>query len=123
GTIVFSYDDEEIGHRLDLAENPSLSAALSGQRLAAHRSIVADVRYARPGFTYNEALGRVAEPADHSSHAVTLSSPDVRNVETLEAWVPVVSDGKVIGAGTVWRDVEPSAAALWHKQAGVSLIS
>jgi len=123
GTIVFSYDDTEIGHRLDPAQNPGLEATLAGQRLATHRSIVADVRYARPGFTYNDAAGYGAESADHSSHGITLSSPDVRNVETLETWVPVLSDGKVIGAVTVWRDVEPITAALWNMQAGMALIT
>ena len=32
GTIVFSYDDSEIGRRLDLIENQSLGAALAGHR-------------------------------------------------------------------------------------------
>ena len=119
GTIVFSYDDDEIGRRLDLVENPSLAAALAGQRVATNRSIVADVRYARPGFTYTEAT----TPADdHAGHGVTLSSPDVRSVDTLESWVPVLSNGEVIGAVTVWRDVEPLNAALWNMQAGIGLI-
>ena len=119
GTIVFSYDDDEIGRRLDLVENPSLAAALAGQRVATNRSIVADVRYARPGFTYVEAT----TPADdHAGHGVTLSSPDVRSVDTLESWVPVLSNGEVIGAVTVWRDVEPLNAALRNMQAGIGLI-
>ena len=121
GTIVFSYDDTEIGRRLDPIENTSLGAALSGQRVSTHRSIVADARYARPGFTYAEAEG--AAPADdHSAHGVTLSTPDVRTLQTLESWVPVLSDGKVIGAVTVWRDIEPLNAALWNIQVALGLI-
>jgi putative nucleotidyltransferase with HDIG domain len=121
GTIVFSYDDTEIGRRLDPIENPSLGAALNGQRVSTQRSIVADVRYARPGFTYAEAEG--APPTDdHSGHGVTLSSPDVRTVQTLESWVPVLSDGKVIGAVTVWRDIEPLNAALRSIQAALGLV-
>lgn len=123
GTIVFSYDDDELGRRLDPIENPSLAAALSGQRVSSHRTIVADVRYARPGFTYAEATGDKPPPVDHSGHAVGLSKPDVRNVLTLESWVPVIAaDGKVIGAVTVWRDIEPLNTALWNMQAGIGLI-
>jgi putative nucleotidyltransferase with HDIG domain len=123
GTIVFSYDEDELGRRLDPLENPSLAAALAGQRLSTHRSIVADVRYARPGFTYAEATGYAPVPVDHSGHAVGLAAPDVRSVQTLESWVPVIArDGKVIGAVTVWRDIEPLNAALWNMQAGIGLI-
>lgn len=122
GTIVFSYDDTEIGRRLDPIENASLGAALAGQRVAVNRTIVADVRFAKPGFTYAEASGSLPAADDHSGHGVTLSSPDVRSVQTLETWVPVQSDGKVIGAVTVWRDVEPLNAALWNMQAGIGLI-
>jgi len=122
GTIVFSYDDSEIGRRLDPVENPNLAAALAGQRVATDRTIVADVRYAKPGFTYSEPAAAPAT-GDHSDHGgVTLSSPDVRPVQTLESWVPVISDGKVIGAVTVWRDIEPLQMALWNMQAGIGLI-
>jgi putative nucleotidyltransferase with HDIG domain len=123
GTIVFSYDDDEIGRRLDPIENPSLGAALSGQRLSTHRSIVADARYARPGFTYAEAAGAATPPVDHSGHAVGASAPDVRQVDTLESWIPVLAaNGTIIGAVTVWRDIEPLNAALRSMQAGLGLI-
>ncbi|MDQ6859260.1 MAG: HD domain-containing protein [Chloroflexota bacterium] len=123
GTIVFSYDDDELGRRLDPIENPSLRAALAGQRVSTRRTIVADVRFARPGFTYAEATGYAAPPVDHTGHAVGLAAPDVRNVQTLESWVPVLaSDGSVIGAVTVWRDIEPLNATLWNMQVGLALI-
>ncbi len=123
GTIVFSYDDSEIGRRLDPLENPNLAAALAGQRVATHKTIVADVRYAKPGFTYSEPAASAPASGDHSDHGgVTLSSPDVRPVQTLESWVPVYNDGKVIGAVTVWRDIEPLQIALWNMQAGIGLI-
>ena len=41
GTIVFSYDDDEIGRRLDPITNPILGEALAGQRSATRRTIVA----------------------------------------------------------------------------------
>jgi putative nucleotidyltransferase with HDIG domain len=123
GTIVFSYDDDELGRRLDPIENPSLRAALAGQRVSAQRTIVADVRYARPGFTYAEATGAASPPVDHAGHAIGLAAPDVRNVQTLESWVPVLAaDGSVIGAVTVWRDIEPLNAALRDMQVGIALI-
>ncbi|HEV2251140.1 MAG TPA: HD-GYP domain-containing protein, partial [Candidatus Limnocylindria bacterium] len=123
GTIVFSYDAGDLGRRLDPIEVPSLGAALAGQRVSTHRTIVADVRYARPGFTYAEANGDKPPPLDHSGHAVGLTAPDVRNVQALESWVPVVtSDGTVIGAVTVWRDIEPLNLALRNMQAGVGLV-
>ena len=122
GTIVFSYDEGEIGHRLDPLQNPSLAGALAGQRLATRRTIVADLRFARPGFSYSATTGIGTAVEDHSGHTVTLATPDVRNVQTLETWVPVFSEGKVIGAVTAWRDVEPVDAALWNMQAGIALI-
>jgi putative nucleotidyltransferase with HDIG domain len=123
GTIVFSYDDSEVGRRLDPVENPNLAAALAGQRVATNRTIVADVRYAKPGFTYAESATSAPAAGDHSDHGgVTLSSPDVRPVQTLESWVPVLVDGKVIGAVTVWRDIEPLQMALRNMQAGIGLI-
>ena len=123
GTIIFSYDGSEIGRRLDLVENPSLAAALAGQRIATHRTIVADVRYSRPGFTYAEATGSAPPPLDHSGHTIAPSSPEVRSVQTLETWVPVLArDGSVVGAVTVWRDIEALNAALWNIQAGLGLI-
>ena len=123
GTIVFSYDDSEIGRTLDLGENATLAATLAGQRSSTHRSIVADARYARPGFTFAEATGYAPVPVDHAGHAVALAAPDVRRIDTLESWVPVVaSDGKLIGAVTVWRDIEPLNQALWRIQAGIAAV-
>jgi putative nucleotidyltransferase with HDIG domain len=124
GTIVFSYDDSEIGRRLDPLENPNLAAALAGTGIATNRTIVADVRYAKPGFTYSDPASAAPATGDHSDHGagITLSSPDVRPVQSLESWVPVLSDGRVIGAVTVWRDIEPLQMALWNMQAGIGLI-
>ena len=123
GTIIFSYDPSEIGRRLDLIENRSLATALSGQRISNHTTIVADARYARPGFTFAEATGSAPPPLDHSGHQIAPSSPDVRKVETLESWVPVLArDGAVVGAVTVWRDVEPLNLALFRIQAGIGAI-
>lgn len=123
GTIVFSYDDTEIGRVLDLREDQTLATTLGGERAAAHRTIVADARFARPGFTSAEATGYAAPPVDHSGHAVAPATPDVRRIDTLETWVPVLSsDGKVVGAVTVWRDIEPLNLALWRIQAGIGAI-
>jgi putative nucleotidyltransferase with HDIG domain len=123
GTIVFSYDDDEIGRRIDRTENSGLAAALAGARVAAHRTIIADVRYARPGFTYAEAIGTTPPPLDHSGHPIAPSAPEVRSVDTLESWVPVLArDGTVVGAVAVWRDVEPLNLALYKMQGGIGII-
>ncbi len=123
GTIVFSYDDSEIGRRLDPITNPILGEALAGQRSATRRTVVADARYARPGFTYSEAMGYAPPPVDHSGHPVSLATPDIRRVQTLETWVPVTAnDGKIVGAVTVWRDIEPLDLALWNIQAGIGAV-
>ena len=123
GTIVFSYEDTEIGRRLDLIQDQSLASALAGQRSSTHKTIVADTRYSRPGFTYSEAMGYAPPPVDHSGHPVAPAAPDVRKIDTLETWVPVTAnDGKLVGAVTVWRDVEPLNLALWRIQAGIGAI-
>jgi hypothetical protein len=65
GTIVFSYDEDEIGRRVDPAASSSLSAALNGASSSTRQSIVADLRYARP------AAGPYAGPHEHGSAAST----------------------------------------------------
>src|SRR5260221_6703596 len=55
GTIIFSYDDCEIGRRLDLIEHPSLGAGLNGRRLSTHPTIHADERSSLIRFSYSEA--------------------------------------------------------------------
>jgi len=110
GTIAFSYDPTEIGRKLDPAATPGLAAALAGHVTSTHRDVVADLRYGRPGFTLAEANGY--PPAGHAAHSANLGRPEVRDIGTLESWVPIRRDGQVIGAAVTWRDVEPIDAAL-----------
>ena len=49
GTIVFSYDRDEIGRRLDPGLYPGLDTALRGMRSAERRTIVADPKVGIPG--------------------------------------------------------------------------
>jgi len=49
GTIVFSYDNDEIGRKLDQATYPELANALNGMRDAERTTIVADPKLGVPG--------------------------------------------------------------------------
>src|SRR5439155_19261016 len=48
GTIVFSYDADQIGQRLALVSSAGLRAVLAGAAHSERKSIVADLRYAHP---------------------------------------------------------------------------
>lgn len=121
GTIVFSYDRTEIGRGFDPAATPALAAALNGRATSARRDVVADLRYGRPGFTQAEAEGD--STAGHAAHSASPGMPEVREIGTLESWVPVIRDTQVIGAAVVWRDFEPIEAALRQIQVSMAGIS
>src|SRR2546423_13089800 len=99
-TIVFSYDDTEIGRRLDPASNEGLAAALAGRSYAERAGIVGDTRYANPataGTSYNPVPG--ASPASEHDHAAAAAgAPAPALVHSLEMWVPVREGAKIIGA-------------------------
>ena|SRR2546425_3220382 len=108
GTIVFSYDESEIGRRLDPVTTPGLRSVLAGTPYVARGEIVGDLRYTRPGVVvYDSERGGAM---DHSR--VMPSEPQMARVDALETWVPVTGDGKLIGAAAVWRDLAPVQLAL-----------
>src|SRR3981081_19915 len=95
GTIVFSYDSDEIGRRLDPATYPELSNTLAGKRNAEGTTIVADPKLGVPG----SAVGYGSFNTHHMMAAATgiaaTPGPGTREIRALEAWVPVKQNGQV----------------------------
>ena len=123
GTIVFSYDDTEIGRRLDPASNDGLSTALSGRSYAVRADIVADTRYANPsmtGGTYSPLPA--ASAAGGHDHVTTAPAAAPTPVHALEMWVPVREGGRLIGVAVVWRDLTSIDRALRQMQMSTSTI-
>ena len=124
GTIVFSYDDTEIGRRIDPATNEGLATALAGRPFAERADVVGDTRYANPataGASYSPAPG--ASPANEHDHTVTAAgAPAPALVHSLEMWVPVRDGGNLIGAVVVWRDLSSIDRALRQMQMSTSAI-
>ena len=124
GTIVFSYDETEIGRRIDPASNDGLAAALAGRSYAERADIVGDTRYANPATantSYNPVPG--ASPAnehDHAAAAGGAAAPAL--VRSLEMWVPVREGDRLIGAAVVWRDLSLIDRALRQMQMSTSTI-
>ena len=104
GTIVFSYDEDEVGRRVSLTESAGLRQALAGAPHSERTTIVADLRYAKPGGS--------GEYAGSHEHGSVESKPQIATVDALETWVPVERGGAIIGAAVVWRDIAPVQAAL-----------
>jgi putative nucleotidyltransferase with HDIG domain len=123
GTIVFSYDRDEIGRRLDPALYPGLNTALRGMRSAERRTIVADPNVGVPGTSL--AFGTFNTHHSGGSSAAATSpaqGPGVSDIRSLEAWSPVRQDGQVAGAVVVWRDMSAIDAALMRIQMTIALI-
>jgi putative nucleotidyltransferase with HDIG domain len=124
GTIVFSYDDTEIGRRIDPASNDGLAASLAGRSYAERADIVGDTRYANPataGTSYNPVPG--ASPANEHDHvAAAAGAPTPALVHSLEMWVPVREGDTTIGAAVVWRDLSLIDRALRQMQMSTSTI-
>jgi putative nucleotidyltransferase with HDIG domain len=123
GTIVFSYDTDEIGRRLDPATYPELAGALNGMRYSERTTIVADPKLGVPGSavgygTFN-THHMVMDPAVASG---ATPGPGTREIRALEAWVPVKQNGQVVGAVVVWRDIAPIDAALMRIQMTIATI-
>jgi putative nucleotidyltransferase with HDIG domain len=123
GTIVFSYDESEIGRRIDPASEDGLAAALTGNSYAARTDVVGDSRYAALGAFASYAPGASANPAagDHE-HATASGAPAPALFHTLETWVPVREGDKLIGAAVVWRDLSSIDRALRQMQMSTSTI-
>ena len=124
GTIVFSYDETEIGRRIDPASNDGLGAALAGRSYAERADIVGDTRYANPataGTSYNPVPG--ASPANEHDHAAAAAgAPAPARVHSLEMWVPMREGDHPIGAVVVWRDLSSIDRALREMQMSTSTI-
>jgi putative nucleotidyltransferase with HDIG domain len=121
---VFSYDETEIGRRLDPGTNEGLAAALGGRSYAERADIVGDTRYANPsmaGKAYRPLLE--ASPANDHEHATTAAgAPTPALVHSLEMWVPVHDGDKLVGAAVVWRDLSSIDRALRQMQMSTSTI-
>jgi putative nucleotidyltransferase with HDIG domain len=120
GTIVFSYDDEEIGRTIDRAAKPALANALNGMRWAERTTIVADPRLAVPGST----VGYGPYDTHHMEGMAAGQSlpPGMARISTLEAWIPVTQNGEIVGAVVVYRDMDPIDAALMRIQLTLAAI-
>ena len=121
GTIVFSYDSDEIGRQLDSATYPELASALNGTREADRTTIVADPKLGVPG----SAVGYGSFNTHHmlaDAPAAATPGAGTREIRALEAWVPVKQNGQVVGAVVVWRDIAPLDAALMRIQITIAAI-
>jgi putative nucleotidyltransferase with HDIG domain len=122
GTIVFSYDSDEIGRRLDPATYPQLASALAGMRDAERKTIVADPKLGVPGSTVGYGSFNTHHMVQGGDGSAATPGPGTREIRALEAWVPVKEKGQVVGAVVVWRDVAPIDAALMRIQVTVAAI-
>ncbi len=124
GTIVFSYDESEIGRRIDPASEEGLAAALGGSSYAARTDTIGDSRYSALGTpSASYAAGASANPAagDHE-HAAASGGRAPGLFHTLETWVPVREGDRLIGAAVVWRDLAAIDRALRQMQMSTSTI-
>jgi len=122
GTIVFSYDSDEIGRRVDPATYPKLATALTGMRDADRTTIVADPKLGVPGSAVGYGSFNTHHMVANTAGSVATPGPGTREIRALEAWVPVRQNGQVVGAVVVWRDIAPTDAALMRIQLTIAAI-
>jgi putative nucleotidyltransferase with HDIG domain len=122
GTIVFSYDNDEIGRRIDPATYPELGSALAGMRDAERTTIVADPKLGVPGSAVGYGSFNTHHMVMDASASGATPGPGTREIRALEAWVPVKQNGQVVGAVVVWRDIAPTDAALMRIQMTIAAI-
>src|SRR5438094_780264 len=120
GTIVFSYDSDEIGRQLAAAKYPELAKALDGMRQADRTTIVADPKLGVPGSAVGYGSFNTHHMVADTTGSATTPGPGTREIRALEAWVPVTQNGQVVGAVVVWRDIAPLDAALMRIQLTIS---
>jgi len=120
GTIVFSYDSDEIGRQLDAATYPELAKALDGMRQADRTTIVADPKLGVPGSAVGYGSFNTHHMVADTTGSATTPGLGMREIRALEAWVPVTQNGQVVGAVVVWRDIAPLDAALMRIQLTIS---
>ncbi|MGH2490759.1 MAG: HD-GYP domain-containing protein, partial [Candidatus Limnocylindria bacterium] len=123
GTIVFSYDQDEVGRRLDPAAYPGLDTALRGMRTAQRTTIVADPKLGVPGTSLGFGTFNTHHSGGSSATATSATpGPGVSEIRSLEAWSPVKQKGETVGAVVVWRDMAPIDAALMRIQVTIAVI-
>jgi putative nucleotidyltransferase with HDIG domain len=122
GRIVFSYDESEVGRRLDPTLNEGLASALAGRSYADRTEIVADTRYGNPEAwaAASYSPGASASPSSEHGHAAMSWEPKPSVVRSLETWVPVREGDRLIGAAVVWRDLSSIDRALRQMQMSTS---
>jgi putative nucleotidyltransferase with HDIG domain len=122
GTIVFSYDSDEIGRRLDPATYPKLANTLAGRRDAERTTIVADPKLGVPGSAVGYGSFNTHHVTAYATGVASSPGAGTREIRALEAWVPVMQNDQVVGAVVVWRDIAPIDAALMRIQVTVAAI-
>jgi putative nucleotidyltransferase with HDIG domain len=122
GKIVFSYDDEEIGRRIDPATVKGLSQSLRGMRYSQRTTIIADPRLGVPGSTIGYGTYETHKMDGMTMTAGQSIPPGMMRMSALEAWVPVKQDGQIVGGVVVWRDMDAIDAALTRIQILTSAI-
>ena len=116
GTLVFSYDQSEIGRKFDPAYVPGLAETLKGQRSAQRAPIIADARLATPGSTVGYGAYDTHHMDGMSMPAGASLPPNMTRINALQAWVPVKQNGNIVGAVVVWRDMDSTDAAMMRIQ-------
>ena len=122
GTLVFSYDGDEIGRQLDPSSMPEVAGALGGMRNAERATIIADPRLGTPASTVGFGSYDTHHVTAYGAPSGATPGPATRELSVLEAWVPVRQRDQVIGAAVVWRDVSGIDAALARIQLTVAAI-
>jgi putative nucleotidyltransferase with HDIG domain len=118
GKIVFSYDATEVGRQIDSATLPGLAQALRGMRTSTRTAVIADPRLAIPGST----IGYGTFDTHHMDGMTASGSlpPGMARLSALEAWIPVLQKGQVVGSVVVWRDMTAIDAALMRIQISIA---
>jgi putative nucleotidyltransferase with HDIG domain len=123
GKIVFSYDRDEIGRAIDPRSEEGLELALAGGSYAERAEVVGDTRFAAMPSSGGASYRPVSPAPDSHQHDLAVMGKAVPGwVLTLESWVPVWSEGRVIGAAVVWRDMSSIDAALRQIQMTTSAL-
>jgi putative nucleotidyltransferase with HDIG domain len=122
GDIVFSYDQSEIGRRIDPATERGLAVALAGAPYAIRTDVVGDSRYAALGPASYVPTASVSPGAGDHDHGTVAGAPAPALFHTLETWVPVREGDKLIGAAVVWRDLAAIDGALRQMQMSTTTI-
>ncbi|MEO8633144.1 MAG: HD-GYP domain-containing protein [Chloroflexota bacterium] len=123
GAIVFSYDWDEVGRRLDPSGYAELDTALKGMRTAERTTIVADPKLAVPGTSLGFGTFNTHHSGGYSAAAANAApGPGMSEIRALEAWSPVKQNGETVGAVVVWRDMAGIDAALMRIQVTIAAI-